>query len=127
MASAGGCRRPRPGGSMTDSSRSSGVGMTTGEPTAATADQRLVPVTEALALADKYRQSGYLAAAEDLCRQILEARPTHADALHLRGIIAHQTGDLIGAIDYLKQAVAARGNVPLRCSASAWVGRASRI
>jgi len=98
---------------MTDSSRSSGVGMTTGEPTAATADQRLVPVTEALALADKYRQSGYLAAAEDLCRQILEARPTHADALHLRGIIAHQTGDLIGAIDYLKQAVAARGNVPL--------------
>ena len=55
--------------------------MTIGEPIAKTADQRLVPVTEALALADKYRQSGYLAAAEDLCRQVLEARPTHADAL----------------------------------------------
>ncbi len=87
--------------------------MTSGEQVPAIGDHQLMPVTEALALADKYRQGGFLTAADDLCRQILQARPTHAEALHLRAVIAHQTGDLIGAIDYLKQAIAAKGNVPL--------------
>ncbi len=72
-----------------------------------------MPVAEALRLANSRRGAGDLAGAEALCRQVLEARPAHAEALHLLGIVLHTKGDLPGAIDALRLAVAADGGVAL--------------
>jgi predicted O-linked N-acetylglucosamine transferase (SPINDLY family) len=44
--------------------------------------------------------------AEALYRQILEAEPNHADALHLLGVIAHQTGKHEVAVEYITRAIA---------------------
>jgi len=48
-------------------------------------------VDQALQIAIQYQQTGQLAEAEDIYRQILTAYPDQADALHLLGITAHQT------------------------------------
>jgi protein O-GlcNAc transferase len=40
----------------------------------------------------RYHQSGEFRKAEDIYRRILEIHPAHPDALHLLGLIAHQTG-----------------------------------
>ena len=87
--------------------------MTSDEQSATVSGKQVMPVTQVLSLAQQYQRSGHLAAAADLCRQLVEARPKHAEALHLMGIICHQEGDLVAAIDYLKRAVAAKGTVPL--------------
>ena len=75
--------------------------------------QQVMPLPQVLALAEQHRQAGRLSAAEDLCRQILKAVPGHAETLHLLGIIAHQAGNLPIAIDFLRQAIASEGRVPL--------------
>jgi Flp pilus assembly protein TadD len=76
-------------------------------------DQRWIPLTEALALAEQRRANGDLRGAEDLCRQVLKAHPAHAGALHLLGIVLHQKGDLRGAIEALRRAVGVGGGVAL--------------
>lgn len=48
---------------------------------------------------------GRTAQAQALCRQILDVRPSHADALHLLGVIALRDGDLIPATGLLEKAV----------------------
>ena len=75
--------------------------------------QQVLPLAQVLALAEQHRQAGRLQAAEDLCRQILQAVPGHAETLHLYGIIAHQAGNLPAAIDLVRQAIASDGRVPL--------------
>ena len=72
-----------------------------------------MPLAEALQLAESCRGAGDLAAAEALCRQVLSARPTHAEALHLLGIVLHTKGDLAAAIDALRLATAADASVAL--------------
>jgi len=72
-----------------------------------------MPVTQVLALAEQHRRGGDLAAAENLCRQILRARPTNTEALHLLGIMAHQVGKLPIAIDFLRRAVALKSEEAL--------------
>lgn len=72
-----------------------------------------MPVAEVLQLADRRRTEGALANAEGLCREVLKAQPTHAAALHLLGIVLHQKGDLDGAIDAMRGAVAADVGVAL--------------
>jgi tetratricopeptide (TPR) repeat protein len=72
-----------------------------------------MPLAQVLALADQRRQAGQLAAAEDLCRQALQAHPGHPATLHLLAIILHQRGDLGTAIDMVRQAVGADGQVAL--------------
>ena len=76
-------------------------------------EQRWMPVAEVLQLADRRRAEGALGYAESLCRQVLQAQPTHAGALQLLSIILHQKGDLEGAIDVMRGAVAADGGVAL--------------
>jgi Flp pilus assembly protein TadD len=76
-------------------------------------EQQWVPLAEALQLAESRRGAGDLVAAEALCRQVLSARPGHAQALHQLGIVLHTKGDLAGAIDVLRQAVAADAGVAL--------------
>jgi tetratricopeptide (TPR) repeat protein len=70
-------------------------------------------VPEVLALVEKHRVEGRLAEADGLCRQILAARPGHAEALHLLGIVTHDAGKPDEAIDLVRQAIASEPRVPL--------------
>ena len=75
----------------------------------------MISITEALSAALEHYQAGRLPEAESLCRQILQAQPTHPDALQLLGVIAYQGGRSDVAIDLLGQAIAAN---PMAAEAS---------
>ncbi len=47
---------------------------------------------ESLQLAIAHQQAGRWQEAEAICRQVLQAEPEHADALHLLGLLAYRTG-----------------------------------
>ena len=64
---------------------------------------------EALASAFQHFKSGELGEAEALCRKIIAAQPQQADALHLLGVIAHQTGHYEPAVKLLGRAIAING------------------
>jgi len=72
-----------------------------------------IPLHEALARAERLRRDGRLADAETLCRRVLEARANSYEAEHLLGIIAHQRGDLAGAIAHIERAVTLAPQIPL--------------
>ena len=55
-------------------------------------------------------QQGQLAQAEVIYRQILTIEPRSADALHLLGVIAHQTGNNKVAVDLIDRAIEANPN-----------------
>jgi predicted O-linked N-acetylglucosamine transferase (SPINDLY family) len=63
-------------------------------------------IQQAFELALQHHQSGRLAEAEAIYRQILAVEPRHADALHLLGVIAHQVGSNDIAMDLIRQAIA---------------------
>jgi tetratricopeptide (TPR) repeat protein len=75
--------------------------------------QQWLSVPQVLALVEQHRQAGRLAAAEDLCRQVLRSQPRNAEVLHLLGIVLHQGGNAAAGIESIKQAIAANGNVAL--------------
>lgn len=65
-----------------------------------------MPTTaEVIQIALQHHQAGRLQEAEALYRQILQAQPNHADALHLLGVIAHQIGKHDIAVSYISQAI----------------------
>ena len=72
--------------------------------------RQTLAVPEALALAFRQYEGGNLAQAEGLLRQILQAAPKHAPALHLLGVITHQAGQTELAAQLLMQAVALAPN-----------------
>jgi protein O-GlcNAc transferase len=77
------------------------------EPKAApTQPTRTVSVPEALQIAVEHHQTGQLALAETIYRQILGVEANHSDALHLLGVIAYQVGQYELSIEYINQAVA---------------------
>src|SRR5579863_5808101 len=53
-------------------------------------------------------QAGRLQQAEAIYHQVLATEPTHADAQHLLGVIANQTGRNELAVDYIRRALRAR-------------------
>ena len=53
----------------------------------------------------EHHQKGEITKAEALYNQIIKLEPNHADALHLLGVIAHQRGEHIGAIEFIKKAL----------------------
>ena len=63
------------------------------------------PLEEALRIAEQHHAAGQLQQAEMLLRQILQARPKHAFALHLMGVIAHQVGKTELAVQLISQAI----------------------
>jgi tetratricopeptide (TPR) repeat protein len=65
-------------------------------------------IKDALQRAVQHHQSGRLAEAEEIYRQILVVEPDQADALHLLGVLAGQTGKPEMAIELLNRAIAAR-------------------
>jgi tetratricopeptide (TPR) repeat protein len=64
----------------------------------------ILSLGEALALAERQRLEGRLPEAEKLCRRILETQPDLAEAEHLFGLIAHQSGKLGEAIEHVRRA-----------------------
>ena len=62
-------------------------------------------ISEAMALALQHYLSGNLQQAEIFCQQILHVDPTHPEALHLLGVIAHQLGKHELAVAYISRAI----------------------
>lgn len=60
---------------------------------------------EQLNRALRLHQGGKLAAAKTIYEQILEASPTHSDALHLLGVIYHQIGQNDDAVSFISRAL----------------------
>ena len=69
----------------------------------------MATISEALAIAIQHHQAGRLQAAEQIYRQILQAEPNHADAIHLLGVIAHQVGKHEVAVEYIGRAIGLKG------------------
>ena len=63
---------------------------------------------EAYRQAFEHYQAGDFQAAEQCCRQILQAHPAHADAQLLLGVIARKTGRLESALEVLNRAIEAQ-------------------
>jgi tetratricopeptide (TPR) repeat protein len=57
-----------------------------------------------------HHQTGQLAEAEQIYRQVLAIDPHHPDSLHLLGMIAFQTGRDEAAVDLIRKAIAIKGN-----------------
>ena len=70
-------------------------------------------VAQSFDLAIQHHQSGRLAQAELLYRQILAVQPHHADALHMLGVIAHQAGQADAAAQLIRQAIRFAPNNPM--------------
>jgi tetratricopeptide (TPR) repeat protein len=64
-------------------------------------------ISEALETAARCFQSGQIAAAENLCRQIATTDPNFAEAWHLLGVIDLQRGNHASAIENIQRAVKA--------------------
>lgn len=62
-------------------------------------------IDQALHAASAFRAGGQRDAAENMCRQILAAHPTHPNALHLIGVIAGEAGRYEESIAYLSKAL----------------------
>jgi predicted O-linked N-acetylglucosamine transferase (SPINDLY family) len=52
-----------------------------------------------------HHQAGRLAEAERMYRQVLTQQPTHADALHLLGVLAAQSGRPDAAVELIRRAI----------------------
>jgi predicted O-linked N-acetylglucosamine transferase (SPINDLY family) len=68
-------------------------------------------IPETLAVALQYHQAGRPAEAEALYRQILEAEPSHPEALHLLGLLVHQRGQHDIAVRLIQQAIASSPHI----------------
>jgi FkbM family methyltransferase len=61
-------------------------------------------IADALQRANAHWNAGQADQAELLCQRVLAAWPGHADALHLKSLMAHASGNLDLAIQHLRQA-----------------------
>ena len=64
-----------------------------------------------LALALQFHQAGQLDAAERAYRAVLSASPRNADAWHLLGVLAMQSGKAQEAVDRIREAIRVNGSV----------------
>ena len=62
-------------------------------------------ISKAMQAAVEHHQAGRLQQAEAIYRQILRVAPNHPDALHLLGLIAHQTGNNEIAVELISKAI----------------------
>jgi tetratricopeptide (TPR) repeat protein len=68
---------------------------------------------QALILAERKRRQGFLADADELTRGAAAVQPDNAEAVHMLGIIAHQSGNLDEAIAHVRRAVTLKPDVAL--------------
>jgi len=59
----------------------------------------------------QHHRGGRLGEAENLYRQILHTDSNHADALHMLGVLAHQTGRQQLAVEMISRAIAQNGQI----------------
>ena len=69
-------------------------------------------VTDAIAAAGKLCNAGKLDQAENICRQILKARPNMADAHNVLGVILHRRGQIDEAITSVRRAIKLNATAP---------------
>ncbi|MBI5889445.1 MAG: tetratricopeptide repeat protein [Nitrosomonadales bacterium] len=70
-------------------------------------------LNEAIQTAVEHQQAGRYQQAADIYQQVLQIQPDHADALHLLGLIAHQTGMHELARDLIERAIRIAPSIPL--------------
>ncbi|MBI3056479.1 MAG: tetratricopeptide repeat protein [Betaproteobacteria bacterium] len=73
-------------------------------------------IPEAIQTAREHHQAGRLLQAEAIYRQILQAAPNHPDALHLLGVIAHQTGKNELAVELISKAISVNPSSSMYCN-----------
>lgn len=67
-------------------------------------------IDQAMLRAAQLQSAGRLQEAERVIRAILQAKPDHAHALHLLGLVAYQAGQPAQAVDVIQRAIAAAPN-----------------
>ncbi len=72
----------------------------------------MVDIPQAISTAIEHQSQGRLDQAEPIYRRILEADPSNADALHLLGVIAFQTGKSEQALELISKAIESNPNQP---------------
>ena len=73
----------------------------------------MMTIDDALRVASQFQSEGKLAQAETLLKRILESNPAHAEALHLSGIIAYQTGKISLGVQLIQKAIESKPAVAL--------------
>ena len=68
-------------------------------------NDRALTLDEAVAVALALQQAEQWAAAEDIYRRVLEVAPSHADALHFSGVLAHQLGRTDDAVALIERSL----------------------
>ena len=68
--------------------------------------QQTLTIQQAIDLGVQHHKAGRLPQAESIYKQILQSDPDQPAALHLLGVIAHQTGKNDTAVDLITQALA---------------------
>src|SRR5262245_33244233 len=69
----------------------------------------MTELAQRFASAVRFHRAGRLSEAETLYRNILEQEPRHDHTLHLLGVLVHQTGRHLEAIDLMSRALAVHG------------------
>lgn len=59
----------------------------------------------------RHHQQGQWPQSEALCRAILAREPKHIGSLHLLGVIAQQSGNVAGAVDFFRQVIALKPDI----------------
>ncbi len=75
--------------------------------TAGQAQAPTLNIDQAMHHAAQLQGAGHLQEAEHVIRAILQARPDHAHALHLLGLVVYQSGQPAKAIEIIQRAIAA--------------------
>jgi tetratricopeptide (TPR) repeat protein len=65
-------------------------------------------VAQILEIAVQHHKAGRFAEAEAMYRQVLVEEPQNPDALHLLGVLAHQSGNNQAAVELIRRAIAVR-------------------
>ena len=82
----------------------------------------------AFTLALTHHQAGRISDAEEQYQKALDLVPTHADALHLYGVLKAQAGEYAAAADLVEQALAAQPeNADVWCNLGAVYRRAGKL
>ena len=71
-------------------------------------EQQTLTLQQALDLAVQHHAAGDLSKAESIYQQVLKSDPNQPVALHLLGVVAHQSGKNDIAVDFITKALALR-------------------
>lgn len=75
-------------------------------------NKQMMKLEDAVARATKLYSAGRLDQAEDLCRQIIAARPLRADVHNILGVILHRKGNTVEGIKSVREAVRLNSSNP---------------